>query len=305
MGTVEIKKKGLWTEVKKNKFTYLLLLPAFVLVVLFCYVPFGGVKIAFQDYNVYRPELSEWVGFRNFKEILSNDGMLTAIWNTLYLSILSLVICFPTGIVFALLLNELKAGKFKKTIQTVSYLPHFLSWISVIGIVTTLYSQSGIINDICVMLGAKERVMFLSKQELFVPNVIILSIWKEMGWSSIIYLAAIAGIDASLYEAAIIDGAGKFRQVWSITIPSIMPTVIIMLIMKMGSLFTSNFELIYGLQNPFVDFEVVNTIIYKNGIEGGDYSTTTAFGLFQGVINLVLVLGANYFSKKTTDVGLY
>lgn len=305
MDTVEIKKKSLWAEVKKNKFTYLLLLPAFILVVLFCYVPFGGVKIAFQDYNVYRPELSEWVGFANFKEILTNDGMLSAIWNTFYISILKLLICFPTSIIFALLLNELKAGKFKKTIQTVSYLPHFLSWISVIGIVTTIYSQSGIINDICVMLGAQERVMFLSKQELFVPNVIILTIWKEMGWSSIIYLAAIAGIDSSLYEAAIIDGAGKFRQVLSITIPTIMPTVIIMLIMKIGTLFTDNFGLIYGLQNPFIDFEVVGTMIYKNGIEGGDYSTTTAFGLFQGVINLVLVLGTNYLSKKTTDVGLY
>ncbi len=304
MDTTNISKKSVWKEINKNKFTYLLLLPAFALVILFCYVPFAGVKIAFQDYNVYRPELSEWVGFANFKDILTNDGMLKAIWNTFYLSILSLVICFPAGIVFALLLNELKAGKFKKTVQTISYLPHFLSWISVIGIVTTLYSQSGIINDICVMLGAKERIMFLSKQELFVPNVIILSIWKEMGWGSIIYLAAIAGIDSSLYEAAIIDGAGKFRQVISITIPSIMPTVIIMLIMKMGSLFTSNFELIYGLQNPFVDFETVNTIIYKYGIEGGDYSTTTAFGLFQGVINVILVMSANYLSKKTTDVGI-
>ncbi len=304
MDTTNISKKSVWKEINKNKFTYLLLLPAFALVILFCYVPFAGVKIAFQDYNVYRPELSEWVGFANFKDILTNDGMLKAIWNTFYLSILSLVICFPAGIVFALLLNELKAGKFKKTVQTISYLPHFLSWISVIGIVTTLYSQSGIINDICVMLGAKERIMFLSKQELFVPNVIILSIWKEMGWGSIIYLAAIAGIDSSLYEAAIIDGAGKFRQVISITIPSIMPTVIIMLIMKMGSLFTSNFELIYGLQNPFVDFETVNTIIYKYGIEGGDYSSTTAFGLFQGVINVILVMSANYLSKKTTDVGI-
>ena len=219
MDTNGIKKKGLWAEIKKNKFTYFLLLPSFVLVVLFCYVPFGGVKIAFQDYNVYRPELSKWVGLANFKDILSNDGMLKAIWNTFYLSILSLFICFPAGIIFALLLNELKAGKFKKTIQTVSYLPHFLSWISVIGIVTTLYSQSGIINDICVMLGAKERVMFLSKQELFVPNVIILSIWKEMGWGSIIYLAAIAGIDASLYEAIMVSNATiKFSLVTPFTL---------------------------------------------------------------------------------------
>lgn len=302
---VTTNKKNLWTEIKKNKFTYILLLPAFVLVILFAYVPFWGVKIAFQDYNVYRPELSEWVGLKNFRDILSSPGMVQAIFNTFYISILSLVICFPAGIVFALLLNELPTGKFKKSVQTISYLPHFLSWISVIGIVTTLYSQSGIINDIRTALGATDRIMFLAKQEFFVPNTIILSIWKELGWGSIIYLAAIAGIDSSLYEAATLDGAGKFRQVWNITIPSIMPTVIIMLILNMGSLFTSNFELIYGLQNAFVDFETVNTVIYKQGIEGGDYSITTAFGLFQGVINVILVLSANFLSKKVTEVGLF
>lgn len=302
---VTTKKKNLWTEIKKNKFTYILLLPAFILVILFAYVPFWGVKIAFQDYNVYRPEMSEWVGLKNFRDILSSPGMVKAIFNTFYISILSLGICFPAGIVFALLLNELPTGKFKKSVQTISYLPHFLSWISVIGIVTTLYSQSGIINDIRMALGANDRIMLLAKQEFFVPNTIILSIWKELGWGSIIYLAAIAGIDSSLYEAATLDGAGKFRQVWNITIPSIMPTVIIMLILNMGSLFTSNFELIYGLQNAFVDFETVNTVIYKQGIEGGDYSITTAFGLFQGVINMILVLSANFLSKKFTEVGLF
>lgn len=302
---ITTKKKSLWTEMKKNKFNYFLLLPSIVLVVIFAYLPFGGIKIAFQDYNIYRPEASEWVGFDNFISVFSNDGMLKAIINTIYLSILNLIICFPLGIVFAVLLNEVPNGLFKKSVQTISYLPHFLSWISVIGIITTLLSKSGIINDLRVMLGASERVMFLSQQGLFVPLLIILTAWKEMGWGSIIYLAAISGIDSSLYEAATIDGAGKFRQMWHITLPSILPTIVIMLIMKMGTLFTSNFELVYGLQNAFIDFETINTIIYKQGIEGGDYASTTAFGLAQGVINFALILFTNYFSKKTTETGLF
>ncbi len=302
---ITTKKKKLWTEVRKNKFNYFLLLPSLVLVIVFCYMPFGGIKIAFQDYNIYRPEASEWVGFENFVNVFSNEGMLKAIVNTIYLSVLNLVICFPLGVIFAILLNELPNGLFKKSVQTVSYLPHFLSWISVIGIVTTLLSKSGIVNDLLIMLGGKERVMFLSNQSLFVPLLIILSAWKGMGWGSIIYLAAISGIDASLYEAATIDGAGKFKQIWHITIPSIMPTIVIMLIMQLGSLFTSNFELVYGLQNPFIDFETINTLIYKQGIEGGDYANTTAFGLAQGAINFALVVAANYFSKKTTEIGLF
>lgn len=302
---ITTKKKTLWAEVRKNKFNYFLLLPSLVLVIVFCYMPFGGIKIAFQDYNIYRPEASEWVGFENFVNVFSNEGMLKAIVNTIYLSVLNLVICFPLGVVFAILLNELPNGLFKKSVQTVSYLPHFLSWISVIGIVTTLLSKSGIVNDVLIMLGGKERIMFLSNQSLFVPLLIILSAWKGMGWGSIIYLAAISGIDSSLYEAATIDGAGKFKQIWHITIPSIMPTIVIMLIMQLGSLFTSNFELVYGLQNPFIDFETINTLIYKQGIEGGDYANTTAFGLAQGVINFALVVSANYFSKKTTEIGLF
>lgn len=302
---ITTKKKNLWSEIKKYRFNYFLLLPSVILVIVFCYLPFGGLKIAFQDYNIYRPEASKWVGFENFISVFSNDGMLKAILNTIYLSVLNLLICFPLGIVFAILLNEVPNGLFKKSVQTVSYLPYFLSWISVIGIVTTLLSKSGIINDLRMMLGASERVMFLSNQSLFLPLLIMLTAWKGTGWNSIIYLAAISGIDASLYEAATIDGAGKFRQMWHITLPSLLPTIVIMLIMQMGSLFASNFELVYGLQNAFVDFETINTLIYKQGIEGGDYANTTAFGLAQGIINFALIVLSNYFSKRTTEIGLF
>ena len=177
---------------------------------------------------------------------------------------------------------------------------------SVIGIVSTLYAKTGIVNDIIVMLfGEDKRSLIMANQNFFVPNVIILNLWKGIGWGSIVYLAAISGVDASLYEAARIDGAGRFRQTWSITIPTILPTVIIMLIWKCGTLFNDNFELIYGLQNPYIDFDVVQTIVYKRGIAGGDYQVSTAFGLFQGLVNIVILIIVNQIAKKATETSVF
>ena len=293
------------SEMKKSKFVYLLLLPSVLLVIFFSYLPMWGVRIAFLDYDIYNPDRSAFVGLKNFFDILQMGDTKSAIINTFYISILSLITVFPMTVLFAILLNELKNGLFKRTVQTISYLPYFLSWISVIGIITSLYAQDGIINDLIVKLtGDPTRTLFLAKQGFFVPNVIILSIWKELGWGAVVFLAAITGVDDSLYEAAYIDGAGRLKQTWHITLPAILPTIMIMLIWKMGSLFTNNFELIYGLQNPFINFEVIQTIIYKQGIEGGNYSLTTAFGLFQGVVNLAILLGANYLSKKFTEISV-
>lgn len=295
-----------WREVNKNKFIYFLLAPTIILVILFSYVPFYGVKMAFQDYNIYDPSKSEWVGFKYFMEIFSSKELLLSIWNTIYISLLSIILVFPTSIIFALLLNEVKDGLFKRSVQTCSYLPHFLSWISVIGIVTALYAKNGPINDlICLITGGTERRLFMAEQGMFVPNIIILSIWKELGWGSVVYLAAISGIDASLYEAATIDGAGKLRQAWSVTIPQLMPTIIIMIIWKIGSIFSSNFDLIYGMQNAFINFETIQTVIYKQGIEGGDYAMTTAFGLAQGVVNIIMLFMANTFAKKTEGISVF
>ena len=229
-----------------------------------------------------------------------------AIANTFTISLLNLAICFPAPVIFALLLNEVDNKYFKKVTQTLSYLPHFLSWISVIGIVSTLYAKTGIVNDIIVMLfGEDKRSLIMANQNFFVPNVIILNLWKGIGWGSIVYLAAISGVDSSLYEAARIDGAGRFRQTWSITIPTILPTVIIMLIWKCGTLFNDNFELIYGLQNPYIDFDVVQTIVYKRGIAGGDYQVSTAFGLFQGLVNIVILIIVNQIAKKATETSVF
>ena len=301
-----VRRKKLAVEINKNKFIYLLLAPAVILSLIFLYAPMGGLKMAFQDYNIYQPSMSEWVGLKNFKYVLQNKETIMAIANTFTISLLNLAICFPAPVIFALLLNEVDNKYFKKVTQTLSYLPHFLSWISVIGIVSTLYAKTGIVNDIIVMLfGEDKRSLIMANQNFFVPNVIILNLWKGIGWGSIVYLAAISGVDSSLYEAARIDGAGRFRQTWSITIPTILPTVIIMLIWKCGTLFNDNFELIYGLQNPYIDFDVVQTIVYKRGIAGGDYQVSTAFGLFQGLVNIVILIIVNQIAKKATETSVF
>lgn len=277
-----------------------------MLAFIFSYIPIMGLSVAFLDYDVFLGMKSPFVGFDNFAKILSMPQFTQAIWNTLKISLLNIAIGFPLPIVFALLLNELSAGFFKRFTQTVSYLPHFLSTIAVVGIATTLLSNYGVVNDLRVAVGGEdtERILFLTLQKLFVPNVMALELWKAFGWNSIIYLASISGIDAELYEAATIDGAGKFKQIWHITVPSIMNTVIIMLILQIGSLFTSNFDLIYGLQNVYIDFEVISTIVYKQGITQGDYATATALSFMQGFISLFLVLGSNWLSKKYNDVSI-
>ncbi len=261
--------------------------------------------MAFMDYNIILGYDSPYNGFDNFIELFRNEGMLKALVNTVWLSILNIIIVFPMPIIFAILLNELKSPGFKKVTQTISYLPHFISTIAVVGIATTLYSSYGIINDIRVAVNPEaERVLFLGKQSFFVPNIIILESWKGLGWGAILYIAAIAGIDQELYSAAIVDGAGKFRQTMHITIPGIMNTVIIMLIMKIGGLLSSNFDLIYGLQNTFIDFETISTLVFKRGIENGEYDMATAISVFNGVISLILVLGTNWLSKKYTETSL-
>ncbi len=295
---------GFGKQLYKYRFLYFLLLPAIVLTLIFHYLPYWGLRIAFQNYNIFKPETSTWCGFDNFIKVFQTEGLIKSIGNTLYISLLSLIICFPANIIFALLLNEITNSTFKKIIQTTSYLPHFLSWISVIGIVTSLYASTGIINDIREFFGLP-RIMLMAEQGLFVPNIIILTLWKGVGWGSIIYLAAIAGVPGDLYEAAELDGANRLQQAIHITLPSIMPTVVIMLIWRLGSLFGDNFELVYGLKNAYIDFDVISTIIFERGIQGGEYALTTAFGLANSVVALILILLSNAFAKKVTDVGIF
>ena len=300
----KIKRKKFCQDIYKDRYIYLLLLPSIILIAVFSYAPLPGIRIAFQNYNISKPVASEWVWFDNFIEIFKYGDCLKAVTNTFYISIVLLFITFPAPIIFALLINEITHTGLKKTVQTISYLPHFLSWISVIGIVTSLYAKSGIVNDFIAMFGG-ERMLLLAEPGFLVTNVVILNLWKGIGWGSIIFLAAITGVDQALFEAATLDGANRFKQVIYVTIPTIMPTVIIMLIWRLGSLFSDNFELMYGLQNAFVQFEVISTWIYKNGIEGGNYKLSTAFGLLQGVINFIFLFAANQIAKKLTDSSVF
>ena len=303
----ELKRKRQLGKIKRNVPLYIIILPMLIATLVFLYIPMFGLSMAFMDYDVFKGFDSPWVGFSNFKEIISLPSFWQATLNTLKLSLLNMVVVFPAPIIFALLLNELRHKAFKRVVQTVSYLPHFLSWIAVVGISSSVFANYGIINDLrlAVLGDGTERTMFLSLQGFFVPHVIGLTLWKTLGWDSIIYISAISGIDDQLYEAAVVDGAGKFRQCISITIPSILPTAVMLFILKVGSLFKDNFDLIYGLQNPFVDFETISTLIYKQGIGAGDYSISTGIGLMQGVIGFGLVMIANYFSKKVNDVALW
>lgn len=289
----------------KDRYLYLMLLPTLAVTLVFAYVPMFGLVMAFEDFDIFDGFFgSKWVGLENFVTIFSQSKFTTAIWNTLFISFLSLIICFPAPILLALLINELSNGLFKKGIQTISYLPHFLSWISVVGLVNIFFGTDGFVNDIRVMLGAGERITYLANQRLFIWFIIGTTLWKETGWGTVIHLANLSSISPELYEAASIDGATRLQRIRYITLPHMLPTVLILLIFKMGTLFSSNFELIYGLQNPYIDFEVISTIVYQTGIQSGNYSVSTAIGLMEGLVALILVLGSNWFSKKVSGTGI-
>lgn len=291
-----------WRQVKRDRYLYIMLIPAMIVTVIFAYAPMSGLLMAFQDFNIFDGLLgSPWVGLQNFKKILTQSEFTTAIFNTLFVSFLKLLICFPAPILVALLINELRSGIFKKVIQTISYLPHFLSMISVVGLVNVLFGRDGFINDIRMLLGASERTVYLANQDLFIWFIIGIMLWKETGWGTVIHLANLSSISPDLYEAASIDGATRLQKTRYITLPHMMPTVIVLLIFQMGTLFTSNFELIYGLQNPYIDFEVISTIVYQTGIQGGKYSMSTALSFMQGIVALILVLSSNWVAKKVSN----
>lgn len=294
--------------VRKNYGVYLMLLPAVLLTFVFAYLPMPGILVAFKDYNIFKGPLgSPWSGLHNIQRVFEMPGVVQSIWNTLLLSIYTLLIGFPAPIIFALLLNEMRSMWYKRVVQTISYLPYFLSWISVIGIAINLYSMYGPINDLLVAINGPntERTLFLANPAFFVPNILILTVWKGLGWDSIIYLAAITSIDPQLYEAAVIDGAGKVKQAWYITMPGLLPTTMILLILRLGGLFGSNFELVYGLQNPFINYEVISTVVYKMGIQQADYSLATAVGFLQGLVALILTLLANKASKMASGTAIW
>jgi putative aldouronate transport system permease protein len=292
-----------------------------VFLVIFCYVPMAGLIIAFKNYKISTGFegffTSDWAannGFKNFIDLFKASAFPIVMRNTIVLSLLKLLLSFPAPIIFAIALNELRNGRFKKIVQTVSYLPHFISWVVVYGLVFTfLNTSTGVINRALVDANVVPKAIdFLAGPEYFWALAVITDIWKELGWWSIIFLAAIAGIDQSLYEAATADGASRLGCIWHITLPSIKGTIMIVLILAVGGLMTggmggSNFEQSFLMGNK-VNYDtsaVLGYYVYETGLVNLRYSYATAAGLFQSLISLILVFGSNYFSKKTSGYGLF
>jgi putative aldouronate transport system permease protein len=305
--TFDKKVKKVLSKMWKDRLIYLMILPIVIYYAIFRYLPMAWLSISFYDYKILRGiSGSRFVGFQNFRTFFDNPDFMKLIYNTLILNIYSLAFCFTAPIIFALLLNEIRARKFKRAIQTISYLPHFLSMVVVVGMIYILLSPTmGSINTFIKSMGFK-AVNFLQEPQYFRSIYIISGMWQGIGWGSIVYLSAITSIDQEMYEAAMVDGATRFKQVWHITIPSLQNTIIIMLILQIGSLMSVGFEKVYLLQQPtnISVSEVLSTYVYKLGIGNGNYSLATAVGLFNSVISLTLVLFSNYISKKYSETSV-
>ncbi|MFC0211957.1 ABC transporter permease [Paenibacillus chartarius] len=286
---------------------YALLLLPLAMVLVFKYASMFGLTIAFQNYKIAKGFWgSEWVGFEVFQQIFSKPDFSRAIRNTLMLNILDLIFSFTAPIVLALLLNEVKSLMFKRVNQTLLYLPHFLSWVIIGAIAYQLLSEgTGMVNNVIEQLGGV-RIPFLQEDTNWLISYLLIGVWQSMGWGTIIYLAAMSGINPELYEAAIVDGAGRWRKMWNVTLPSIRMTIVTLLILSLGNVMGGSFERILALQNKATT-EFTTTIpvlVYRWGIESGDFSRATALGLFQSVIGLVLVLIADRIAKKLGEDGL-
>lgn len=295
-------------HVRREWQLYLMLIPTILWLIIFLYKPMYGLQIAFKDFSVFRGvAASPWVGFEHFQTLFTNDQFVRALKNTVIISFYSLLFGFPVPIILALMFNEVLHQTFKKTLQTVVYLPHFISSVIIAGIVITAFAPSaGIVNTVLGWFGISS-VYFLTKPEWFRPIFVGTTIWQEAGFQSIVYLAAIAGVSPTLYESAVVDGASRWQMIWKITIPSIMPTIIIMLIIRIGNMLEVSFEMIILLYQPatYETADVVNTFIYRQGIQGGQYDLAAAAGLFNAVVAFVLVMTANTISKRYSRTSLW
>lgn len=278
--------------------------PGLLYLILFKYLPITGILMAFQNFSIVGGIFgSEWVGFEHFKTFFAGADFLKVFGNTLKISLLQLLFGFPAPVILALILNELKDGYFKKSMQTISYLPHFLSWVVVAGMMTTVLSpSSGMINSVIMFFGGKP-IYFLAEKNWFVPLLILSSIWKEIGWGSVVYLAALSGLNAEIAEAAEIDGASRLQKIIYMYIPAIFPTVAIMLILRMGNILDSGFDQIFNLYTPatYDVADVIDTYVYRMGVQNFQYSFSTAVGLFKSVVGVVMVLLTNKLAKIFSD----
>ncbi|MBE7043904.1 MAG: sugar ABC transporter permease [Ruminococcaceae bacterium] len=301
------KRNWIKTHFRQNWELYLMIIPIIAYYVIFCYVPMYGTVIAFQNYSPGKGILgSKWVGLKHFIDFLSSPDIGRLLRNTVTISINTLIFGFTTPIILALMMNELRQAKFKRVVQTVSYMPHFISVVVICGMIKDFVSSDGFISTFLAPLIG-ENVDMLTREKMFVPIYVTSGIWQTLGWDSIIYMAALSGIDMQLYEAAKIDGAGKWNQMRYVTIPGIMPTIIIMLILKIGSMLSVGYEKIILLYNPLIynTSDVISTYVYRLGFESQEWSYTSAVGLFNSIINFILLVSANTISRKFNDTSLW
>ncbi len=302
------KRKEIWKRIKEHKILYLFLLPCIVSLLVFSYYPMYGATLAFKDYKYNLGIMgSPWVGFKHFEDFITSPEFWTVTRNTIVISGLKIIFGFPAPIILALLLNEVKCTKFKRAVQTMSYLPNFVSWVVVVTLMTVVFTPyGGIVNDIRKSMGL-EAIFFMGEKNYFYPMVVLSDIWKNAGWGSIVYLSALSGVSQELYEAAIIDGAGRLKCTWHITLPGIKGTIGIMFIFAVGGILNAGFDQILLLQQPANNeiSEILDTFTLKTGLNYGRFEYATAIGLFKSVFALVLMSLTNFISQKFMEVGIW
>ncbi len=296
--------KNYW---KLNKELYFWMIPGLMFLIIFKYIPMFGIVISFQDYNIFKGVSgSEWVGLANFTKLFNSPDFYKVFTNTLIISFMKIFLLFPLPIIVALVLNEIKNMIFKRTVQTIIYMPHFLSWVIVSGLFVTILSSGGMVNKVLEMFGL-EPISFMMNSKYFRGVLIFTDGWKEFGWNTIIYLAAIASVDPMLYEAAKIDGAGRIKQIIHITIPSITGTIALLFILKLGHVLEAGFTQVLVMYNPVVYdvADIIDTYVYRMGISKMEYSFSTAVGLFKSVVGFILVISGNMLSKKFLNKSIW
>ena len=302
--------KALKKSMSKYWQMYLLLIPVIVYYIVFKYMPMVGAQIAFKNFS-FRKGIwgSAWVGMAHFERFFSSSQAISIIWNTLYLGFLTIIFCFPMPIILALIVNEIRSERLKNSLKTVTYAPHFVSTIVVVGMMMSMCSPStGIINIVAVKMGLFEDALYLMGSAKYFRTMYIISqIWKDTGWNAIIFISALSAVDTTLYEAAEVDGANRWQQLINITLPSILPTIIVMLILETGKVLNIGFEKVYAMQNDLnlSVSEVISTFTYKQGLENLEYDYATAIGLFNSVVSFTMLMLVNGISKKFSETSLF
>ena len=300
---VQRKKKN-W---QKDWQLHLMILPGLLFILIFKYMPLGGITIAFKEFLPGKGIWgSPWVGLENFEYMLALPDTKRVMWNTLFIAAAKILINFPVPIIISILLNEVKNHRFKRSVQTIIYLPYFISWVILAGIIQDLFAKEGLINQFLGIFGA-EPVFFLGNKYAFLGVLIGTDVWKNFGYNTVVYLAAITGIDETLYEAAKIDGANRFQQIWNVTLPGIAPIVVLMMILNLGNVLNAGFEQIFNLYNPFVyeTADIIDTFVYRISLVEANYSLGTAVGLLKSVVSFILIVTSYKIANKYSDYTVF